>query len=135
MGYQESWLYIEPQRHFNKLIRAYEQAEQEGYYKVAGAEPRSVVVLKQPFGNIPAGAKVLWVCGERGFQTMGGIFGGKLRCGGRIKLIPIEDVLDGPTDRRIDDINLDGPQQSENEYMKRYSAANYAHRIRVGLER
>ena len=31
MGYQESWLYIEPQRHFNKLIRAYEQAEQEGY--------------------------------------------------------------------------------------------------------
>ena len=35
MGYQESWLYIEPQRHFNKLIRAYEQAEQECYYKVA----------------------------------------------------------------------------------------------------
>ena len=122
MGYQESWLYIEPQRHFNKLIRAYEQAEQEGYYKVAGAEPRSVVVLKQPFGNIPAGTKVLWVCGERDFQTVGGLFAGKLRCGGKIQLIPIEDVLDGPC-------------QSENEYMKRYSAANYAHRIRVGLER
>ena len=45
MGYQESWLYIEPQRHFNKLIRAYEQAEQEGYYKVAGVEPRSVVAM------------------------------------------------------------------------------------------
>ena len=133
MGYQESWLYIEPQRHFNKLIRAYEQAE--GYYKVAGAEPRSVVVLKQPFGNIPAGTKVLWICGERDFQTVGGIFGGKLRCGGKIQLIPIEDVLDGPTDRRIDNINLDGPCQSENEYMKRYSAANYAHRMRVGLER
>ena len=135
MGYQESWLYIEPQRHFNKLIRAYEQAEQEGYYKVAGAEPRSVVVLKQPFGNIPAGTKVLWVCGERDFQTVGGLFAGKLRCGGKIQLIPIEDVLDGPTDRRIDNIDLDGPCQSENEYMKRYSAANYAHRIRVGLER
>ena len=135
MGYQESWLYIEPQRHFNKLIRAYKQAEQEGYYKVAGAEPRSVVVLKQPFGNIPAGAKVLWVCGERDFQTVGGIFGGNLRCGGKIQLIPIEEVLDGPTDRRIDDINLDGPCRSENEYMKRYSAANYAHRMRVGLER
>ena len=24
MGYQESWLYIEPQRKFEKLIRAYE---------------------------------------------------------------------------------------------------------------
>ena len=32
-------------------------------------------------------------------------------------------------------INLDGPCRSENEYMKRYSAANYAHRVRVGLER
>ena len=135
MGYQESWLYIEPQRHFNKLIRAYEQAEQEGYYKVAGAEPRSVVVLKQPFGNIPAGAKVLWVCGERDFQTVGGIFGGKLRCSGKATLIPIEEVLDGPSDRRIDGIDLNAPRQSENEYMKRYSAANYAHRVRVGLER
>ena len=135
MGYQESWLYIEPQRHFNKLIRAYEQAEQEGYYKVAGAEPRSVVVLKQPFGNILAGTKVLWVCGERDFQTVGGIFGGKLRCSGKATLIPVEEVLDGPSDRRIDGIDLNGPRQSENEYMKRYSAANYAHRVRVGLER
>ena len=49
MGYQESWLYIEPQRKFEKLIRAYEKAEQSGYYNVAGAEPRSVIVLKQPF--------------------------------------------------------------------------------------
>ena len=55
MGYQESWLYIEPQRKFEKLIRAYENAEQSGYYEVAGAEPRSVIVLKQPFGDIPAG--------------------------------------------------------------------------------
>ena len=46
MGYQESWLYIEPQRKFEKLIRAYEKAEQSGYYEVAGAEPRSVIVLK-----------------------------------------------------------------------------------------
>lgn len=46
MGYQESWLYIEPQRKFEKLIRAYEKAEQSGYYEVAGAKPRSVIVLK-----------------------------------------------------------------------------------------
>ena len=31
MGYQESWLYIEPQRKVEKLIRAYEKAEQSGY--------------------------------------------------------------------------------------------------------
>lgn len=55
MGYQESLLYIEPQWKFEKLIRTYEKAEQAGYYRVAGAEPRSVVVLKQPLGSIPAG--------------------------------------------------------------------------------
>ena len=60
MGYQESWVYIEPQRKFEKLIRAYEKAEQSGYYNVAGAEPCSVIILKRPFGDIPAGKKLLW---------------------------------------------------------------------------
>ena len=55
MGYQESWVHIQPQHKFKKLIQAYEKAEQTGYYKVAGAEPRSVIVLKQPFGELPAG--------------------------------------------------------------------------------
>ena len=58
MGYQESWLYVKPQHRFDKLIRAYEKAEQSGYYRVAGAEPRSVIVLKQPFGDLPAGTFV-----------------------------------------------------------------------------
>ena len=83
MGYQESWLYIEPQRKFEKLIRAYEKAEQSGYYEVAGAEPRSVIVLKQPFGDIPAGKKLLWVCGDRGFHCAAGVFGGELKCSDR----------------------------------------------------
>ena len=135
MGYQESWLYVKPQRYVDKLVRAYDKAEQSGYYRVAGAEPRSVVVLKKPFGDLPAGTRLLWVCGDRGFHSAGGVFGGNLHCGGRLQVIPIESVLDGPTDRRIDGIDLDGPAPSENEYMKRYSAANYAHRLRVGQER
>ena len=49
---------MEPQRKFDKLIRAYERAESAGYYRVAGAEPCSVVILKQPFGDVPAGSKV-----------------------------------------------------------------------------
>ena len=77
MGYQESFLYIEPQWKFEKLIRTYEKAEQAGYYRVAGAEPRSVVVLKQPLGSIPAGKRLLWVCGDRGFHSVGGVFGGE----------------------------------------------------------
>ena len=69
MGYQESFLYIEPQWKFEELIRTYEKAEQAGYYRVAGAEPRSVVVLKQPLGSIPAGKRLLWVCGDRDFTA------------------------------------------------------------------
>lgn len=132
MGYQESWLYIQPQWRFSKLIKAYDRTEQSGYYKVAGAEPRSVIILKQPFGELPSGTKLLWVCGDRCFHTLGGIFAGNLKCGGRIRTIPIESVLDGPTDRRIDGIDLDSSEPSENEYMKRYSAAHYAHRLRAG---
>ena len=95
MGYQESWFYIEPQHKFKKLIQAYEKAEQSGYYEVAGAEPHSVIVLKQPFGDIPAGKKLLWVCGDSGFHCAAGVFGGELKCSGRLRVIPVEAVLDG----------------------------------------
>lgn len=54
MGYQESWLYIEPQHKFKKLIQAYEKAEQSGYYEVAGAEP-NVTKLSQ---NTPLHSKL-----------------------------------------------------------------------------
>ena len=124
MGYQESWFYIEPQHKFKKLIQAYEKAEQSGYYEVAGAEPHSVIVLKQPFGDIPAGKKLLWVCGDRGFHCAAGVFGGELKCSGRLRVIPVEEGLD-----------LGSPAPSENAYMKRYSVANYAHRMRAGLAR
>lgn len=135
MGYQESLVYVQPQFNFKKLIRAYERAEQEGYYNVAGAEPRSVVVLKQPIGELPAGAKLLWVCGDRGFHTVAGTFGGHLSCRGKVRFIPTEEVLDGPDSKYLDGIDLNSSSPSENEYMRRYSAANYAHRIRAGLTR
>ena len=75
MGYQESLFYIKPQRHFDKMVRAYEKAEYAGYYEVAGAKPRSVIVLKQPAGELPAGTRLLWVCGDRSFHSPAGVFG------------------------------------------------------------
>ena len=135
MGYQESLVYVQPQFNFKKLIRAYDKAEQDGYYAVAGAEPRSVVVLKKPIGELPAGAKLLWVCGDRDFHTVGGTFGGHLKCRGRIRFIPAEDVLGASDSKYLDGLDLDSPSPSENDYMRRYSAANYAHRIRAGLAR
>ena len=122
MGYQESLLYIEPQWKFEKLIRTYEKAEQTGYYRVAGAEPRSVVVLKQPLGSIPAGRRLLWV------------FGGEWKSRARVRVIPVEEVL-RPDDYRLEGIDLDSAAPSENAYMRRYSVENYAHRMRAGLAR
>ena len=106
MGYQESWFYIEPQHKFKKLIQAYEKAEQSSYYEVAGAEPHSVIVLKQPFGDIPAGKKLLWVCGDRGFHCAAGVFGGELKCSGRLRVIPVEEVLDSTDDPRMEGAGL-----------------------------
>ena len=134
MGYQESLLYIEPQWKFEKLIRTYEKAEQTGYYRVAGAEPRSVVVLKQPLGSIPAGKRLLWVCGDRGFHSVGGVFGDALHCRARIRVIPVEEVLE-PGDVRLEGIDLDSAVPTENDYMRRYSVQNYAHRMRTGRVR
>ena len=88
MGYQESLFYIRPQRHFDKMVRAYEKAEYAGYYEVAGAKPRSVIVLKKPLGELPAGTKLLWVCGDRSFHSPAGMFGGQFHTGGKIEVIP-----------------------------------------------
>ena len=66
---------------------------------------------------------------------MGGTFGGHLKCPGRIRFIPAEDVLGAPDSQYLDGLDLDSPSPSENEYMRRYSAANYAHRVRAGLAR
>ena len=116
------------------MIQAYERAENSGYYKVAGAEPWAVVVLKQPFGDIPAGKRLLWVCGDRGFHCVAGVFGGELKCRAKLRVIPIEEVLD-PDDRRLEGLNLDSAAPSENDYMRRYSVQNYAYRMRTGRER
>ena len=41
----------------------------------------------------------------------------------------------GPNSKYLDGIDLDSPCPSENEYMRRFSTANYAHRLRAGLAR
>ena len=100
MGYQESLVYVRPQRRFDKLIRAYEKAEQSGYYSLVGAQPRSVIVLKHALGSIPSGSKLLWVCGDRCFHSVGGIFGGNLHGAPGLQIIPVESVFDSPGEDR-----------------------------------
>ena len=49
-------------------------------------------------------------------------------------MIPVEEVLQ-PDDYRLEGIDLDSAAPSENDYMRRYSVENYAHRMRTGRER
>ena len=58
-----------------------------------------------------------------------------MKCSGRLLIIPVEEVLNGADDPRIEGLDLSSPAPSENAYMKRYSVANYAHRMRAGLAR
>lgn len=134
MGYQESWLVVQPQWCFTKLIRAYDQAAHSGYYRTASVESLSVVVLKQPFGELPKGTKILWVCGDRGFHTPSGVFGGNLKTAAKLRFIPVEQVLD-LQDRRLEGIDLSGQMPSENAYMKRFCVKDYAARMRMQKEK
>ena len=46
MGYQESLVYIRPQKLFDAMVRKCEQAFKDGYYAALGAEPASIITLK-----------------------------------------------------------------------------------------
>ena len=59
----------------------------------------------------------------------------KVKCSGRLRVIPVEAVLNGTDDPRMEGLDFDSPAPSENRYMKRYSVANYARRMRAGLAR
>lgn len=134
MGYQESWLYVQPQRCFPKLLRAYEKTAQSDYYRIMDIEPMSVIILRQPFGYIPQGAKILWVCGDRGLHNLGGVFDGNLKIMAKVRFIPVEWVL-APEDSRLSGIDLDSRTPSENAYMKRYSVKDYAEKLKTERER
>lgn len=123
MGYQESWLLVSP-RDFDKAIQAYIMTVKSGYYDYAGAEPQSIILLKQPFGELPEGSLLLWVCGDRCFHSVEGIFDNNLCCPGEV--IPVENVLQGPGDERLEGIDLKGILPTENDYMQRFSIVDYA---------
>lgn len=132
MGYQETWMVVQPQSSFNKFMKAYERALKSGYYETEPccATPRSVVVLKQGLENLPARTKALWICGDRCFHNPQSVFGDFLRgtsmCS--VKFIPVEELLlNNP--RMLEHIDLDSTAKSENTYMTRYDPRCYAQTI------
>ena len=134
MGYQESWLYVQPQMCFPKLLRAYEKTARTDYYRTMGAEPMSIIILKRSFGEVPKGAKILWVCGDRCFHTPTGVFNGNLKSPAKLRFIPVERILD-PHDHRLKGIDLNSRASSENDYMKRYCMEDYIVRTKAERER
>lgn len=116
------------------LLRAYEKTAQSDYYRIMDIEPLSVVVLKRPFGDIPKGTKILWVCGDRGFHNLDGVFDSNLKTRAKVRFIPVEQVL-APENSRPSGIDLNSRAPSENAYMKRYSVEDYIVRTKAERER
>ena len=57
-------------------------------------EPTFRYCFEAAIWRYSAGKKLLWVCGDRGFHCAAGVFGGDLKCSGRLSVIPVEAVLD-----------------------------------------
>lgn len=132
MGYQESLVCIRPQRMFDAMVRKCEQAFRDGYYQSLGAEPESVITLKQPLGGMPPGTRLLWVCGNRDFHNETGILNGRLKTVGlyRLNVIPAERLFSCDSDAKLHGIKLDADSKSsENTYLRRDSFQNYTQRM------
>ena len=132
MGYQESLVCVRPQRMFDTMVRKCEQALKDGYYTTLGAEPVSVITLKQPLGGMPPGTKLLWVCGDRCFHNEMGIFNGRLKTPGlyHLNIIPAERLFESDSDVKLRGINLGVYHTpSENAYLRRESFQQYAQRL------
>lgn len=139
MGYQESLMYIKPQKMFTDMLDAYQQAEKKGYYEYAGAMPLSVIILKEELFGYPAGTKLLWVCGDRGWHTEVGIFNQrlskKLIRPYRITFIPAEDWFPPfGYNNILKGIDLESSESTENAYMIRYTIENYIENLNKDRE-
>jgi len=133
MGYQESLVYLTPQRLFNKMVRKCDEVKKSGYYDLMGAIPLSVVTLKQPLDGMPKGAQLLWVCGDRGFHNEKGVFKGKLGIAKEynLRFIPVEDIFDSEKSNRLEGISFGVKNDpTSNEYLKRESFVRYLSRLK-----
>lgn len=122
IGYQETWIVPNNPQDFSKLLDAYHKCVDNGFYDDASnhaVEPLSVVVLKKQLGEIPANTMVLWAGGVGSRHDAKGLFGGNLPEGMKIKVIPIEELLN-PDSPEVQGIDFAAEKPSENEFMKRW---------------
>ena len=133
MGYQESLVYLTPQRLFNKMVRKCDEVKKSGYYDLMGAVPLSVVTLKQSLDGMPKGTQLLWVCGDRGFHNEMGVFNGKLGIAKEytLRFIPVEELFEAEKSNRLEGISFGTKKDpTSNEYLKRESFVRYNNRLR-----
>jgi len=133
MGYQESIVYLTPQRLFNKMVRKCDDVKKSGYYDLMGAVPLSVVTLKQSLDGIPKGTQLLWVCGDRGFHNEMGAFNGKLGIAKEynLRFISAEELFEAEKSNRLEGISFGVKHHpTSNEYLKRESFVRYNNRLK-----
>lgn len=123
MGYQEVLLST---KNFEKMIDAYIKLEKEGFYNdIFACEPRTVIQMKVTIGELKAGQKLLWVCGERCFLKLPNIFKDKLSPFVRVKFIDPEFIF-ASNCNALQGIDFNIYTPTENKYLKRWSVEHYA---------
>ena len=133
---------VEPQKRFRTIIRAYDKAERMGIHRALKTEAVAVLILKQPFRNLSAGTKLLWVGGKH-CHTQVGVFGDRLNKWFTPKLrltyLDIMDLFDPSKGddlyERFDGIDLDSPETQENEYVRFLMEPHYSYLLKKGRER
>lgn len=129
---------IFPQTNFKKVVKAFAKADRMGYYDCGvGIYTDSVIVLKQTLGDLPTGTKLFLFSGDPDWFKTSVAFAGFLKCRGETRWIPLQEAFDKGilTPENTEGIEFEAPQMTENEYMKRYSARNYAFRLLDKRER
>ena len=135
MGYQESLVTMFPAFNFDKLIKECAKLKKEGFYNDPWTViPLSVVIFKQKVGNMSAGTKALWVCGDRSFHGFKGLVDSSKTRGfnfSTLKFTPADSVIFGLADKSVQGIDFSSNDKiSENSFMKRYPFHKYAQEVR-----
>ena len=128
IGYQESLVEVLPSDYFHRVVKLCEKQRRNGFYEQnpCTVELRSVMVLKQRMGKIPAGTKLLWVTGDRSFHCFDGLLDKNKQISYshiKLKFIPAERLFQ-PSDTLGIDFGDHAPP-SENELFKRYSPGDF----------
>lgn len=127
MGYQESLVRIQPDKHFALAMDACRSLQNSGYYEQAGVTPVAVIIMKRDVGPLHKDERVLWVAGDRCMHSHYGVFSDRLDRMPQSFVVEFDDIenFTGQYAGFVYGIEFNGDAPSENGYFRYESMAVY----------